>query len=99
MVDALTGYLTAKALEDKTADLVAETYVNDMMLHFGCPEVVVSDNGGEFRNNIVRAINHLLHIRHQFTVPYNPSSNGKVEKRNGTPTQMLTTFVQAHQQD
>jgi len=99
MVDAMTGYLTVDPLADKSALTVAEAFVNNIMLHFGCPEVIVSDNGTEFTNNIMRAVDHLLHMRHQFTVPYNPQSNGKVEKRNSTITQILTGFVQAHQQD
>ena len=78
---------------------VAEAWVNDIMLHFGAPEVMVSDNGPEYTNKLMAAINHLLRTRHVFTVPYNPSANGSVEKRNQTLIDMLSHFCQSHQDD
>ena len=45
------------------------------------------------------AVNHLLRTRHVFTVPYNPSANGSVEKRNQTLVDMLSHFCQTHQDD
>jgi transposase InsO family protein len=98
-VDSLTGYLHATALPDRTATTVAEAWINDIMLHFGCPEVVTTDNGVEYTNNLMRAVNALLQIRHHYTVPYNPQANGKVEKRNGTLMATLTQFASANQDD
>ena len=98
-VDALTGYIHATALPDRTATTVAESWINDIMLHFGCPEVVTTDNGVEYTNNLMRAVNALLQIRHHYTVPYNPQANGKVEKRNGTLMATLTQFANANQDD
>ena len=98
-IDSLTGYMHATALPDRKADTVAEAWINDIMLHFGCPEVITTDNGVEYTNNLMRAVNALLHIRHHFTVPYNPQSNGKVEKRNGTLMATLTQFANANQDD
>ena len=89
----------ATAFPDRKADTVAESRINDIMLHFGCPEVVTSDNGVEYTNNLMRTVNALLHIRHHFTVPYNPQANGKVEKRNRTLMVTLTQFANANQDD
>lgn len=38
-----------------------------------------SDNGLEYNNYIMREINQERGIRHKFSVPYTPESNGRAE--------------------
>ncbi len=41
----------------------------------GLPQVIVSDNGGEFNNNLEKQFNKLLGIKHRLTTPYHPHNN------------------------
>ena len=98
-VCALTGYLQATALPDRTAETVARSWIDNIMLNYGAPEIIHTDNGGEYINSIIASINNLLRIRHMFTVPYNPQANGSAEKRNATLTDMLTNFTNSYHND
>ena len=51
---------------EKEETTVAESWVNDIMLRFCAPEVLVSDNGLEYTNKMMAAVNHLLRTRHVF---------------------------------
>ena len=43
-----------------------------------------SDNGTEFKNKYFSKFCLQYGIQHQFTIPYNPQQNGRVERLNGT---------------
>jgi hypothetical protein len=76
----------------KDADTIARELCDDVFLKFGIPEVLRTDNGTEFRNGTMRAIEHLLHIRHSATTPYTPQANGKAETRNKTIYDLLVSM-------
>ena len=46
--------------------------------------IIRSDNGVEFNNQKFKQFCHNYGILQQFTVPYNPQSNGRAERFNGT---------------
>jgi transposase InsO family protein len=91
-VDAFTGWLMLSAHGHKDADTIARELCDDVFLKFGIPEVLRTDNGTEFRNGTMRAIEHLLHIRHSATTPYTPQANGKAETRNKTIYDLLVSM-------
>ena len=38
--------------------------MDDIMLRFGVPDIMVSDNGPEYTNALMEALNHIMRIRH-----------------------------------
>ena len=44
-----------------------------------CPQYILSDNGMEFKNQILDQVLQQLSINHMFSAPYPPQSNGKLE--------------------
>ena len=44
-----------------------------------CPRYILSDNGTEFKNNLMDQVLHHLGIDRIFSAPYHPQSNGKLE--------------------
>ncbi len=48
----------------------------------GLPERLLSDNGPEYSNRLLAALNERLDRTHHKTIPYRPQSNGLVERRN-----------------
>ncbi len=96
-VCAMTGWLTIQAHAARDAETIAKHLIEDFFYKYGYPEVMKTDNGGEFRNGTMRAIQHLLHIRSALTTPYNSQANGKVEKRNSTIYDILSTFCSSNE--
>ena len=58
----------------------------------GPPAVILSDNGGEFCNNVIDAMCNLAGVERVVTSPYHPQANGSVERKNQT----LITALRAH---
>ena len=52
----------------------------------------LSDNGGEFDNEEVRAILREYGVTQRLTAPYTPQQNGAVERENRTIVEMARTF-------
>ena len=46
--------------------------------------MVVSDRGGEFRNRLMKRINHVFMVNRIVTTPYNPRTNGLVGNHKNT---------------
>ena len=56
---------------------------------YGVPSMVVTDQGAHFRNVLVNEMEHQLGIKHVFSVPYCPWSNGTVERVNREVIRLL----------
>lgn len=52
--------------------------------HHGVPELIISDNGGEFRNAVVQELLETHKINLHFTSSQNPQSNGMIERLHST---------------
>ena len=52
MTDNLTRWPIATTIPDKEANAVANAIYKDLVLVHGCPEILLSDNGKEFSNDI-----------------------------------------------
>ena len=79
MVDHLTGWAIAKAIPNKTAMTVVNTIFEKLILEHGIPEVLLSDNGKEFTNDTFAYVCQEFYTEQDFTSPYKPRSNGKME--------------------
>ena len=64
---------------DKSADTIASTFINQYLPVHMCPRYMLSDNGTEFKNNLMDQVLKQLVIERIFSAPYHPQSNGKME--------------------
>ena len=79
LVDVFTGFIVLRALRDKTM----ETIANELWSIFsiiGIPRILQSDNGSEFKNQVIATLNKMIGIPHRFISEYNPRADGKVER-------------------
>ena len=79
IIDHLTGWPEAFPIPDKSADTIAATLINHYLLVHMCPRYILSDNGTEFKNNLMDQFLQQLGIDRIFSAPYHPQSNGKLE--------------------
>ena len=72
---------------------MADVLVDKIILRFGMPLVIHSDQGREFENGLMKSLCNLLGCVKTQTAPYHPESDGMVERFNRTCLMMLSMFV------
>ena len=93
-VDYLTKWPEAKALGEATAENVATFIYESIICRHGCPNRILSDRGTHFNNRIVAALMNRFQIKHHFSTPYHPQTNGLVERYNRTLCETLAKLVE-----
>ena len=94
-VEWLTRWAEAEATHDASPETAADFLYTRIICHYGCIESLQLDNGPHFVNPILRCLTKILQIRHHFSTPYYPQSNGRVERVVGTIKTMLRRAVAA----
>ena len=79
-VDRFSGWPEAFAVPDKTADTIAHLLIEEIFPRFGCPLELVTENGTENVNQIMKETLRTLNIHHVTTSFYRLQSNAKVER-------------------
>ena len=49
-----TGLLVTALIPDKTALTVRNAFIQNWVGHYGVPQIVLSDNGKEFKNDLLQ---------------------------------------------
>ena len=88
MVDYFTKWAEAKAVSSLTGEATKRFYKSVFSRH-GCPKRLLSDNGTNFVCAEVKNYLEKMRIKHTTATPYNPISNGEVERFNQTIQQIL----------
>lgn len=83
-IDYLTKYVEARAIRYQNATEIALFLYEDIICRHGCPIILITDNGKPFLNDLIKQICRNCSIIHKTTTPYNPQSNGLVERFNRT---------------
>ncbi|HVX00123.1 MAG TPA: RNase H-like domain-containing protein, partial [Candidatus Babeliaceae bacterium] len=79
LIDVFTGFIVLRPLKDTTAETVARKLWKIFSL-IGYPKILQSDNGTEFVNDVIQSLVRIVGIERRFITPYNPRSDGKVER-------------------
>ncbi|KAH3731623.1 integrase core domain protein [Pelomyxa schiedti] len=89
MVDHFTGWPMAYATPTADAGTTARVFVDHWICNMGPPDILVSDRGSHFLNELVEEVNILFQIEHRKSSAYHPQTNGKTERFNKTLIGML----------
>lgn len=98
-VDWLSRWVEGAACKDASPETAAEFLYEYVVTRYGCPLSLQSDNGPHFVNPIIRSLCGILRIKHHFSTPYYPQSNGKIERVVGTVKTMLKRAVREASQE
>jgi hypothetical protein len=83
-MDYFTKWPEAKALEEANAKEVSIFIYEDIICRHGCPHKILTDRGSHFNNQMVRELMEKFRVKHGFSTPYHPKTNGLVERFNKT---------------
>lgn len=92
-IDYLTKIVELDALKEKSAVNVGNFIYEKIILNHGCPNVILSDNGKEFDNILIKTLCARLSINKKFSSPYRPQTNGLVERTNQTLIGIIAKYV------
>ncbi len=81
-VDHFSRFVVLAPLHDKSATTVAHALVTHLFCPFTTPRVLLSDNGTEFKNQILTDICTQYNIKQTYITAHHPASNGLVERTN-----------------
>lgn len=98
MQDRFTKWVECRPLRKATAKTIYSALYEQIILRYGCPKVVISDNGVQYDSRLFRNSLQELGITQRFTPPYSPQCN-PVERANRTLKTMIAQFCEADHRD
>lgn len=94
MIDMFSRFTVATWVKRKRPEEIIEAIIKEWIGILGVMKKLLSDNGGEFNGEEIRAIESLLNIEHDTTGAESPFQNGLCE-RNHAVTDMILCKLQA----
>jgi len=97
--DRFTKVTRAIPLLDATALTVSSAFMDACVAAYGIPDSVLTDNGPQFASFYYQGILGLLGIASNYTSPYDPQTNGQVERYHRTLVRQLRCYIAEHQKE
>ena len=97
-VCVFSKYIVLVPLSDKSTSSVARAIMHHVFLKYGAGEIL-TDNGLEFKNELLSEICRLMGIARCYTTAYQPRTNAVCEKSHATVNAMLAKCVSDNQRD
>ena len=91
--DLFTKWVECKALRAATGPKIREALEELVISRWGTPKVLLTDNGTEFVNRIIREFAEENRITHTTVPPYHPQAN-PVERVNRILKTMIIAFIE-----
>src|SRR6266540_41824 len=95
-IDYMTKWAEAKSLPDKSARQIAWFLYEEIICRYRCSQIIQSDNGLEFVNEVVKELLKQFQIWHQTVSPYKPQANGMIERFNRTLGEALSKLEEVY---
>ncbi|KAI9560471.1 hypothetical protein GHT06_014495 [Daphnia sinensis] len=93
MSEYTTRYMLAVAMKNQSARTVARKFIRHVILRYGSPLQILTDQGKNFLSNLIKDICSLLNIKQTRTTAYHPATDGMVERFNRTMGDMLASAL------
>ena len=89
IIDRFTGYVVSIPCPNISRWTTTWNLLNFWIAKFGIPNAILTDNGGEYVNDVINDLTKILEINHKTIIPYMSPTNGTVERFNRTMTLAL----------
>lgn len=89
--DEFSKYILFCGIKDCTAETIGKALVENWILYFGIPKILLSDNGSNLCGEVMTSISSYFNIKRIHTSVAHPQSNGSVERAHAR----LAEFVRA----
>ena len=80
MIGRFSRWGEAVPLPNMETSTVVEVFVTNWISQFGCPTEVTTDQGRQFESAMMQSLSNLFGYTRIRTTPYNPKTNGMVER-------------------
>ena len=97
-IDYFTKWPEAKAIPNATAKEVSIFIFEEIICRHGCPQKILTDRGSHFNNQLIKELTEKFKIKHGFSTPYHPKTNGLVERFNKTLCEALAKLSKEQDQ-
>jgi transposase InsO family protein len=95
VVDHFTKFAWARAIPNKSAVSVHDS-LKQLLTELPTPRIALSDNGTEFRNELVSQLLRTNNVMERHGRPYHKTTNGGAERVNLTITRMVRNRELCH---
>jgi len=94
--DELCKYTLAIPI-DQDAVTIAKAFVEEVILKFGIPQMILTDQGSNFMSEVFTNVCKLLKIKKIKCTAYHPESNGALERTHRVLVEYLRCFILKNQ--
>ncbi|XP_058750755.1 uncharacterized protein LOC131623749 [Vicia villosa] len=92
-IDYFTKWVEAASYANVTKQVVVKFIKNQIICRYGIPNKIITDNGSNLNNNMMRELCESFKIEHHNSSPYRPKMNGAVEAANKNVKKILQKMV------
>ena len=97
--DDLSKYVVATPINQQDATTVAKSFVSQIVLKYGAPRVVQTDQGANFVSELFKTTCKLLKIKKIQSTAFHPESQGGIERSHRVLAEYLRYYVKEDQTD
>ena len=99
IVNDEVGYAQALPSKNQTSKTTARLLFDIFICHYGLPACLHSDQGRNFKSQVIKELCSIANIEKSRTTPYHPMGNGMPERFNQTLLNMLGTLEDHQKSD
>ena len=92
IIDCFTRWIGLYAVRDVTAECAVDALIEHFGI-FGCPAQLVSDNGSQYINNLIKEFTKLIGTEHVNTMAYSKEENAMIERSNKETMRHLRNLI------
>lgn len=91
-IESVTRWPVCRAVPQATAYDVARFIYEEIVIPYGCPSHILTDNGTNFTSEVMSWYLKILKVKHLKAAPYHPQTNGKLERWHGPLQKAINAY-------
>lgn len=92
-IDYFTKWVEAASYANVTKQVVTRFIKNQIICRYGIPERIITDNGSNLNNKMMKELCQNFKIQHHNSSPYSPKMNDAVEAANKNIKKIMQKMV------